>query len=137
LGRSRTALPAITPHEPDLPGLTRRRAELAAEIMWVAFHDRSDCDMSIKELIEWLLFPESPESNARDVKRVVGSTDELQWAVWEALQLLEHSELVVTAPIDVTGFDHKHRWRATRLGSVTMDCGKDVVRRRIKDRTGL
>jgi hypothetical protein len=55
----------------------------------------------------------------------------------EALQLLEHFELVLTAPIDVTGYAHKHRWRATRLGSETMDGGKDVVRQRIKDRTGL
>jgi hypothetical protein len=35
------------------------------------------------------------------------------------------------------GASEQHHWRATRLGLEAADNGKDVVRQRIKDRTGL
>ena len=52
----------------------------------------------------------------------------------EALQLLEHSELVYMSQKKNAGF---LVWGATRLGLATLDNGKDAVRQRIRDRTGL
>jgi hypothetical protein len=55
--------------------------------------------------------------------------------IMEAVQLLEHAELVyVSSP---TGGDRVFKWSATRLGLATLANGKDAVRQRIKDRTGL
>lgn len=51
----------------------------------------------------------------------------------EAIQLLEHSELVYVVWI----VDNEIKWRATRLGLATLATGKDAIRQRIKDRTGL
>ena len=110
-------------------------ADLAAELMSVAF--RGSSDLSMEELIGRLLVPRRHDMQSRrDVKRAVGSTKELERAVLEAIQLLEHSELILCAQRHVTGYDHQHHWRATRLGLETMDNGKDLVRQRIKDRTG-
>ncbi|UGT90647.1 hypothetical protein [Mycobacterium ostraviense] len=50
----------------------------------------------------------------------------------EAIQLLEHSELIVVRWI----INNEFRWSATRLGLATLAEGKAAVRRRIKDRTG-
>jgi hypothetical protein len=75
--------------------------DLAAELMDVAFRDSGDYrDMAVKELIEWLLFPGRPELNTKDVKRAVGSTGELERAVLEAIQLLEHAELILGVQIN-------------------------------------
>jgi hypothetical protein len=55
--------------------------------------------------------------------------------VLEALQLLEHAELVMYDH----WFDHNYpqlTWLATRLGLSTLAAGKDAVRQRIADRTG-
>ena len=110
-------------------------ADLAAELV-SAFRSRRDRDM--RDLVNWLLFPRRPElQNTRDVKRVVGSTEELERDLLEAIQLLEHAELILGVENHVTGYDHRHRWRATRLGLEAVNNGKDVVRQRIKDRTGL
>lgn len=54
--------------------------------------------------------------------------------ILEALQMLEHSELVYVRDISDLG---SRRWQATRLGLATLASGKDAVRHRIKDRTGL
>ena len=50
----------------------------------------------------------------------------------EAIQLLEHSELVYVRVVS-----DERRWSATRLGLATLADGKDAVRQRIRDRTGL
>jgi len=55
----------------------------------------------------------------------------VRWLVEEAVQLLDHAELICVA---------NHDWpcyRPTRLGSATLANGKDAVRQRIKNRTGL
>jgi hypothetical protein len=51
----------------------------------------------------------------------------------EAVQLLEHSELVYVRFVA----DNDFRWSATRLGLTTLARGKAAVRQRITDRTGL
>jgi hypothetical protein len=51
--------------------------------------------------------------------------------ILEALQLLEHSQLIYVYS------DTDRYWRATRLGLATLAEGKPAVRQRIKDRTGL
>jgi hypothetical protein len=53
------------------------------------------------------------------------------WPIEEAMQLLEHSEMIFKMASE------QECWRATRLGSATFAAGKDAVRQRIKDRTGL
>lgn len=53
--------------------------------------------------------------------------------VREAVQLLEHAELVF---IGITGSGNLE-WTATRLGLATLADGKAAVRQRIKDRTGF
>jgi hypothetical protein len=53
------------------------------------------------------------------------------WPIEEAMQLLEHSEMVFKMASE------QECWRATRLGLATFAAGKDAVRQRIKDRTGL
>jgi hypothetical protein len=49
----------------------------------------------------------------------------------EALQLLEHSELVCLRRLG-----DAPRWGATRFGLTILADGKDAVRQRIRDRTG-
>lgn len=54
--------------------------------------------------------------------------------ILEAVQLLEHAELIL---IDhITDYGDRY-WSATRFGVATLAEGKDAVRQRIKDRTGL
>jgi hypothetical protein len=54
--------------------------------------------------------------------------------ILEAVQLLEHAELILIADIADSG---ARCWRATRFGLATLAEGTDAVRQRIKDRTGL
>ncbi len=53
--------------------------------------------------------------------------------ILEAVQLLEHAELILIADIR----EGSRNWHATRFGLATLAEGKDAVRQRIKDRTGL
>ncbi|MGB9223291.1 hypothetical protein [Mycobacterium sp.] len=55
--------------------------------------------------------------------------------ILEAVQLLEHSELVYVRLMSDYGAGCS--WNATRLGLATLADGKAAVRQRIKDRTGL
>lgn len=57
----------------------------------------------------------------------------VQESTLEAIQLLEHSELVYARWVH----DNESRWNATRLGLATLAEGKAAVRQRIRDRTGL
>ncbi|WP_155770018.1 hypothetical protein [Mycobacterium asiaticum] len=57
----------------------------------------------------------------------------VQESILEALQLLEHSELLYVRWIT----DNEFRWSATRLALATLATGKSAVRQRIRDRTGL
>jgi hypothetical protein len=62
--------------------------------------------------------------------------EELRRAVKEAVQLLEHAALI---RLEDGGYVERaeFRWLVTRLGLATRAGGKDAVRQRIKDRTGL
>jgi hypothetical protein len=55
-------------------------------------------------------------------------------SILEAIQLLEHAELVY---IRLIATDNDRKWSATRLGLATLANGKAAVSQRIKDRTGL
>jgi hypothetical protein len=59
---------------------------------------------------------------------------QLENPIREALQLLDHAELVMVSSSSNQGGPS---WRATRLGLATLASGKAAVRQRIKDRTGL
>ena len=56
--------------------------------------------------------------------------------IGEAIQLLEHAELVYIPP-DNPSQGRPIKWSATRFGLATMANGKTAVRQRIKDRPGL
>jgi hypothetical protein len=96
--------------------------DLAAELMAAFGPDRppSNFYISTHELIRWLFrdygFP----------KRY----NELDYAIDEGVQLLEHSELICFRNTD------SPTWRATRLGLATLANGKAAVRQRIMHRTG-
>jgi hypothetical protein len=53
--------------------------------------------------------------------------------IMEAVQLLEHSELIYLRWIT----NDTPVWAVSRLGAATLGAGKDAVRQRIKNRTGL
>ncbi len=60
---------------------------------------------------------------------------DLEAPILEAMQLLEHAELVYVRQIShVNG---ERGWCATRFGLATLANGNDAVRQRIQDRTGL
>jgi hypothetical protein len=102
-------------------------AELAVELL-VAFGPEGQphsLGLELNGLEEWM-FRSYPKRTgmilrARPVKE----------PILEALQLLEHSELIYVFT------DTDRYWRATRLGLSILAAGKDAVRQRIKDRTGL
>jgi hypothetical protein len=58
-----------------------------------------------------------------------------RWPILEAMQLLEHAELVCVAWWGEGS--PQPEWRATRSGFASLASGKTAVRPRIKDRTGL
>jgi hypothetical protein len=67
--------------------------------------------------------------------------DMLDQPLLEAVQMLEHAELVCVQP-RYSGSGSGTRflaaeWSATRFGLATLANGKDAVRQRITDRTGL
>ncbi len=105
-------------------------AELAAELMQAFGPDptrrvpwRTHYDFG-----EWMLrgYPKRPGLivPARPVREPLS----------EAVQLLEHAELIYLRAISTDG---EREWSATRLGLATLADGKAAVRQRIKDRTGL
>jgi hypothetical protein len=55
--------------------------------------------------------------------------------ILEAIQLLEHAELVYVRLL--SDYAAGRSWNATRLGLATLADGKGEVRQRIKNRTGL
>ncbi|WP_155770644.1 hypothetical protein [Mycobacterium asiaticum] len=104
-------------------------AELAVELLGVfdPENPRSTEVLALSHFSEWMFrgFPERTGLvlRARPVRE----------SIPEALQLLEHSELLYVRWIA----DNEFRWSATRLGVATLATGKAAVRQRIKDRTGL
>ncbi len=125
------------PGEPD-PGqsmidwiVVAPPAELAPELM-EAFSP------NIPRRVPWLgsddfeewMFPGYPKRTGLIVK-----ARPVTEPILEAVQLLEHSELVYVRLMSDYGAGRS--WNATRLGLATLADGKAAVRQRIKDRTGL
>jgi hypothetical protein len=102
-------------------------ADLAAELMRAFGPDgpRRGKDLSSVKLVQWLL------RGVRGVGGVSHPGIKLDAAVQEAMQVLEHAELVRGIQLRDVG----RRWNATRLGEVAVAGGD--VRQHIKDRTGL
>ena len=104
--------------------------ELAAELM-SAFAPEAAVSraswLAASEFSDWM-FRGFPERRGMIVR-----ARPVQESILEAIQLLEHSELVYVRWIQ----DNESRWSATRLGLATLATGKTAVRQRIKDRTGL
>jgi|SRR6516165_11568180 hypothetical protein len=125
-------------------------ADLAADLM-VAFGPdgrKGGNQLGKGDLIEWL-FREYPNPG-RYAKPSKGYIEQLDRPIREAVQLLEHAELVYVSEVyernSVAGGDLIHtgnvvvphaRWSVSRLGSACLANGKANVRQRIKDRTGL
>jgi hypothetical protein len=117
-------------------------AELAAELM-AAFGpqgpSRDSKTISESDLFKWLF---RGHINFADSTNITGNNflrqdaeKQVGWTLREAMQLLEHAELVCVA---WWGEYTAHaEWSATRLGLATFSTGKDAVRQRIRDRTGL
>ncbi|HTQ17009.1 hypothetical protein [Mycobacterium sp.] len=103
-------------------------AELAVEVM-TAFDPQVPKRVPYicaSELSDWM-FRGYPERRG-----IILRARPVQEPMLEAIQLLEHSELVYVRLIS----DGDRYWSATRLGLATLADGKDAVRQRIKDRTG-
>lgn len=116
-------------------------AEVAIELMEAFGSDGVapfGAGVSRDKLVEWL-FREYPKPGARGRGIFAVNTAAsypVARPVSEALQLLEHSELVMFDP----WFDQNYpqlMWVATRLGLTTLAAGKAAVRQRIAERTGL
>lgn len=83
--------------------------------------------LGIVDLFGWLGFPPNIWSGLQPY----GS---LEAPIAEAVQLLEHAELVY---LSYVADSNVRRWSATRFGLATLARGKEAVRQRIVDRTGL
>jgi hypothetical protein len=115
-------------------------ADLAAEVM-AAFGPGGPGQEgnTVREdtLFKWLFRGYAYMNDTRfSAVKLRSRTEKLaHWPIREAMQLLEHSELVCIA---WWGESSAHaEWRATQLGLATLAGGKAAVRQRIKDRTGL
>jgi hypothetical protein len=98
-------------------------AELAAELM-AAFGQGTE--LTPQKLVQWLLRGGSSRA----------SMGPLLVAIKEAVQLLEHAELVYVSRMTDSA-NLRITWEPTRVGLATLGSGKDAVRQRIKERTGL
>jgi hypothetical protein len=104
-------------------------AELATELMSAFGPDgpRAGQQVSSYDVTEWM-FREYPKQTG-----IFVAARPVNEAISEAVQLLEHSELIY-----LRWFSNDYPvWSVTRLGTETLRTGKDAIRQRIKDRTGL
>ena len=78
-------------------------------------------DISEAKLVSWLhrQYPDAADGDARWLERPVR----------EALQVLEHAELIY-----LSRMDSPPHWRITRLGTLCLNEGDDAVRQCIEDR---
>jgi hypothetical protein len=102
-------------------------ADLAAELMPAFGPDgpRHGKDVHSLQLVSWLM------RRYRDGGNVSRPAEKLYAAVREAMQVLEHAELVHARQSGDGGL----HWNATRLGAAALADGD--VRKRIKDRAGI
>jgi hypothetical protein len=101
-------------------------ADLAVEIM-PAFGPegpRGGKEMSSLQIVIWLM---------RRHPRGTRNVDALHTAVREAMQVLEHAELIWKLHSSRSAASGSDRWNATRLGEAALANGD--VRQHIKDRT--
>jgi hypothetical protein len=108
-------------------------ADLAAELM-PAFGPNGPgggVDVSARSLAEWLFrtYPKPSDSQAQQLR--MSYAKELRRPILEAVQVLEHAELVFLSQTE-----GPTQYSATRLGEAALANGKAVVRQRIRDRTG-
>ena len=104
-------------------------AELATELL-------SAFDPEVPRRIPWLAPSDLSDWMFRGYPKRTGivlPARPVQEPIFEAIQLLEHSELLYVRWIQ----DGVCRWGATRLGLATLASGKAAVRKRIAERTGL
>ena len=101
-------------------------ADLAAEIMGVYGPGGPG-----HEILGWTYFSDWMFRQYPPRKGIVVMGPPVQRPIREAIQLLEHSELVLRFGSE------SESWQVTRLGLATLARGKDAVRQRIKDRTGM
>jgi hypothetical protein len=104
-------------------------AELALELMTAFGLDgiRGGDAVSPDDLSNWMLRGYPKQTGIIVPARPVNAP------IMEAVQLLEHSELIYLRWIR----NDTPVWSVTRLGTSTLGAGKDAIRQRIKDRTGL
>ena len=103
-------------------------ADLAAELMTFFGPDgpRPGVRVDSSQFTQWM-FRDYPKQTGLVVR--ARPVDE---SIHEAIQLLEHAELVY-----LRGTSDWATYNPTRLGLATLANGKAAVRQRIKDRTGL
>lgn len=109
-------------------------ADLAVEVM-VAFGPAGLPDANASHVDNARRLSDVADYLFRDYPRPTGFITfgrPVQPALLEAIQLLEHSELVYVRVIA----DSDRSWAATRLGLAALATGKPAVRQRIRDRTG-
>ena len=100
-------------------------ADLAAELM-PAFGLGGP--LTLHQLVKWKLDQYEFSSSA---KKAI-AYPKLETPVREALQVLEHAELLYRTVAE----ESADKWAATRLGLEALRGGKDVVTQRIKERGG-
>lgn len=123
MAESKHALESELQHAMPLPPV----ADLAAEIM-PAFGPGGPKSLTLHQLVTWRLGQYEFSSSA---KKAI-AYPRLETAVREALQVLEHAELLYLTVAE----ESAHKWTATRLGMEALRGGKDVVAQRIKERSG-
>lgn len=105
-------------------------ADLAAELM-PAFGPngpKPGKSLTLHQLVKWKLDQYEFSSSA---KKAI-AYPKLETPVREALQVLEHAELLYLTVAE----ESADNWTATRLGLEALRGGKDVVTQRIKERGG-
>ncbi|WP_433566817.1 hypothetical protein ACQP1O_17490 [Nocardia sp. CA-151230] len=115
-------------------------ADLAAELMAAFGPDgpKGGNDVHHSNLVEWL-FREHPNpggyvfQGGKSYGEPSRVYEQLHRPMREALQLLEHAELIYVGWIEAA----YAAWSGTRLGRAVLANGKAAVRQRIFDRTGV
>jgi hypothetical protein len=122
--------PDVDPAQPMIDWMNNAPpAELAAELMSAFGPDgpRGGDAVSSYDITEWM-FRDYPKQTG-----IFVATRPVNGSISEAVQLLEHSELIY-----LRWFSNDYPvWSVTRFGTATLAAGKEAVRQRIKDRTGL
>lgn len=125
MSESRQALDAQLQQVLDLPPT----ADLAAEIMGAfgGTGPKPGKPLTHNDIVKWM--SEKYEFSSRAQRFI--ATDRLREPIREALQILEHAELVLLT-VETEGTDN---WRLTSKGRTTLSGGKALVQQYITERT--